>query len=779
MTGMRGIGAAAPRVEDARFLSGRARYIADFDLPGQAHAVVLRSPHAAAEIRVIDTAAAAAAPGVLGVFVAADIGDDLGTLSISFKRLRPDGSPMFWRPQQALASGRVRYVGEPVALVVAETQAQARDAAELIGVDYDPADAVTDILGALDSSSPRVWAECADNVSNIHDTGDPAATDAQFARAAHVIRRRYVVTRVHCQYMEPRGATAAYDALQDRYTLYCDVQTPHLLRDLMADEVLRVPRSRMRVVAFDIGGGFGGKAPAVEHRLVLWAARRLGRPVKWLSDRSEGILADEHGRDNVHEAELALDGEGRFLALRSRWLANVGAYINGDRNFQTSFVNVPGIVGVYDFKAAHVRSVCVMTNTGLVAPYRGAGRPEASYVIERLIDDAARELGMDRIELRRRNAIAPERLPLRTPLGYHYDCGEFARSMEMALARADWSGFAARRDAARARGRLRGIGVSNPIERAGPVSMEHAELRIDDAGRATLLMGTKNHGQGHETTFAQMIASRLAIDPAGIDFVDGDTDRVAAGGGTFGSRSGTIGGSALLLAADKIIDKGRRIAAHVLEAAVEDVVFEAGRFSVAGTDRGLSLREVARLAHQPAKLPRGLEPGLHEIGRWAPEAVTFPYGTHVCEVEIDPETGVVRLERYCVVDDVGNIINPMIVKGQIHGGVVQGAGQILGERIAYDPDSGQVITGSFMDYHMPRADDFCDFEIDSLVTVTDRNPLGVKGVGEAGAVGAMPAVMNAIMDALAPLGVTHLDMPATAERVWRAIVAAGRPGTRA
>ena len=770
------IGAPAYRLEDARFLTGRARYIADVSLPSQVHAVVLRSPHAAAAFRIIDTAVARAAPGVLGVFTAEDIGSDLGSLSISFKRLRPDGSPMFWRPQSPLARERVRFVGEGVVLVVAETHAQARDAAELVEVDYETDDSVTDILGAMEAGSPRVWEGCPDNISNVSDTGDAVATDAEFSRAAHVVRRRYTVSRVHFQYMEPRGAIGVHDPLADHYTLYCDVQTPHLQRDLLANEILRIPKSRVRVVTFDIGGAFGGKAPAVEHGLVLWAAKRLGRPVKWQADRSEAILADEHGRDNVHEAELALDAEGRFLAIRARWLANVGAYINGDRNFQTSFINVAGMIGTYEFRAAHVRSICVMTNTGPLAPYRGAGRPEATYVIERLIDDAANELGFDRIELRRKNSIAPGRLPLRTALGYLYDCGEFEKCMNMALDRADWPGFAARREASRGKGLLRGIGVANPIERAGPVGMEYAELRFDEEGKAVLHMGTKNHGQGHETTFAQLLGSRLALDPSDISYVDGDTDRVAAGTGTYGSRSAAIGGSALLLVADKIIDKGRKIAAHMLEAATNDVIFDAGRFSVAGTDRAVSLKDVARVAHQLAKLPPGLEPGLHESGRWAPDAVTFPYGSHVCEVEIDPETGVVRMDRYCVVDDVGNVINPHLVDGQIHGGIGQGASQVLFERISYDTQSGQLLTGSFMDYAMPRADDFCDFEVGNLLTVTKRNPLGVKGVGESGAVGALPVVMNAILDALAPLGVKHLDMPATPERVWAAIRAAQSNG---
>ncbi|MBI4293091.1 MAG: xanthine dehydrogenase family protein molybdopterin-binding subunit [Betaproteobacteria bacterium] len=763
------IGQSVPRVEDARFITGRGRYIGDVNLPDQAHAAVLRSPHAAAAIRSIDTGPARAAPGVLGVFSAKDLGNELGTTSISFKRRRPDGSPMFWRAHPGLATDRVRYVGDPVALVVAETLEQARDAAELIEVDYDAGAAVADILSALDPGSPAVWDECPDNISNIHEMGDRAATEAAFTRARHVVKRRYVVSRVHSQYMEPRSALAVHDPREDCYTLYCDVQAPHALRDLLALEVLRIPKDRIRVVAFDIGGAFGGKGPAVEHRLILWAAKRLGRPVKWQASRSEALLADEHGRDNAHEAELALDADGKFLALRSHWIANVGAYINGDRNFQCSFTNTPGIVGVYAFPTAYVRSTCVMTNTGMLAPYRGAGRPEATFVIERLIDDAAAELGLDRIELRRKNVIPPEALPLNTALGFVYDCGNFGKCMDRALEMADWTGFDARREGSKSKGLLRGIGLANPIERAGPVSTEYAEIRLDGAGKATVLMGTKNQGQGHETTFKQVLYAKLGIAPENVDYIDGDTNLVAQGIGTFGSRSASIGGSALVVASNKVIEKGRKIAAHLMEAAEADIVFKAGHFSIEGTDRRRSLDEIAQAASQPGKIPPGMEPGLFGSGAWSPPDVTFPYGTHVCEVEVDPETGVVRVVRYFVVDDVGTMINPAILKGQIHGGIAQGAGQVLMEQVAYDRDSGQLLSGSFLDYAMPRADDFCNIEFDSLSVPTERNLLGVKGAGEAGAVGALPVVMNAIMDALAPLGVKELDMPATPDRVWRAI----------
>lgn len=768
-----GIGSALPRQEDERFLRGRGRYIADVNVPNQAYGVFIRSPHAHAAIRSIDVSAARNASGVLGVFTVDDLGADLGTTAVTFKRKRPDGSPMFWRAHAGLARGIVRHVGDPVALVVAESVALAKDAADLVAIDYEALAAVTETARALAADAPRVWAECADNVSHVHEIGDRAATDAAFAGARHIVRRRYTVTRVQSQYMEPRAAIGAYDPLEEKFTLHCDAQTLYRVRELLAKDVFRVPETSVRVVAYDVGGAFGGKGPqAVEHRVLLWAARRLGRPVKWQGERSETLLSDEHARDNVHEAELALDADYRFLGLRSHWIANVGAYVNSDRNFQASFQNTPGMVGVYEFPAAHVRFSCVMSNTMSLAPYRGAGRPEATYVIERLIDDAARELKVDPVELRRKNLIAPNAMPRKTPLGYFYDVGEFETCMDMALAMADWKGFPARQAAARAKGLLRGIAMTNPIERAAAPGFEYAEIRFDARGKATVLMGSKNQGQGHETTFKQILATHLGLTPGDVHYVDGDTDRVAFGVGTFGSRSAATGGTALLIAAGKVIDKGRRIAAHLLESAEQDIVFEAGKFLVVGTDRSVTLADVAGAALTVGKLPAGIEPGLFESGVFAPEDNTYPYGTHVCEVEVDPETGVVRLVRYAVADDVGTVINPLIVKGQIHGGIGQGAGQALFERVVYDDDSGQLLTASFMDYAMPRADDFCDIEVKSHSVPTPRNPLGVKGAGEAGAVGALPVVVNAVIDALAPLGVTHIEMPVTPNRVWNAIRAA-------
>ncbi len=770
--GQFGIGQAVTRFEDRRLLRGEGRFLDDVNLPGQSHAVIVRSMHAHARIRSIDTFAAMRAPGVLAVLTGADVvRDGLGTMQMTLKRKRPDGSPMFAPPHRGLTLDRVRYVGDPIAVVVAETLAQAEDAAELVHVHYEPLPSVTATAAAVGGAP--VWDECPDNISNVFEVGDKAATDAAFAGAHRVIRRRYAITRVHAQYMEARGALGSYDPGEDRYTLYADVQYPHRVRNALASHIFKIPEHKIRVIAGDVGGGFGTKGwQYPEHRLVLWAARKLRRPVKWTCERRDAILADEHARDNVSEAELALDAEGRFLALRVRTLANVGAYVSSDRNLLATFSNVFTLVGVYAFPAAHVQVTSVLTNTNSTAPYRGAGRPEATYVIERLIDDAARELGADPVALRSRNLIPSSAMPYRTPLGMTYDCGEFAKSMEAAVKLADVAGFAARSQASRARGMLRGLAVVNAIERAAGAQPEFAEIRFAPSGSATVFMGTKNQGQGHETTFKQILNERLGLDPADVRYIDGDTDRVAFGMGTMGSRSTVIGGTALWMAADKVIAKGTKIAARLLEAAEADVVFADGRFAVVGTDRAVTIKDVARTAFQPAQLPPGLEPGLYETGTFSPKQDTWPNGCHVCEVEVDPDTGAVTLLNYVIVDDVGTVINPLTLKGQIHGGVAQGVGQALMEQVVYDRESGQLLTASFMDYAMPRADTLCNMVIESNPVPTKLNPLGAKGAGEAGTVGALPAVINAVMSALAPLGVRDFDMPATSERVWQAIQAA-------
>ncbi len=769
-----GIGQPVRRFEDKRFLSGNGRFQNDNNFLGQAYAYVLRSPHAHARIRSLDLTTAKAAPGVVLIMTGEDlIAAKLGVMGVPFQRKRPDGSPMFARAFLGLAQGTVRYVGEPVAFVVAETLAQAKDAAELIDIDYEALPSVTDTAEAADGKV-AVWDECPDNISNLFEAGNKAASEAAFAKAAHIIKRRYVISRVYAHFMEPRGAIGIWDLGEDRFTLYADVQYPHRVRQALATRIFKIPESKIRVIAGDVGGGFGTKGwQYPEHRLVLLAAKKLRRPVKWMCERSEAIQADEHARDNVSDAELALDKDGKFLGLRVKTLANVGAYISSERNLLATFGNVGTLTGTYDIPAAYVAVLAVMANTNGTAPYRGAGRPEATYVIERLIDDAARELGFDPVELRSKNLIPPSAMPYKTALNLNYDCGDFPTNQQKALAQAGWAGFPARREKARARGKLRGIGIANPIEKAAGPGQEFAEIRFHPSGNATLLMGSKNQGQGHETTFKQVLNEKLGLDPATVQYIDGDTDRVAFGIGTNGSRSTVIGGSALWLAADKVIAKGKRIAAHLLEAAEPDVEFavgsDGGNFSVAGTDRRVTITDVAKASFQAGRLPPGLEGGLYETGTFAPDDNTYPNGCHICEVEIDPDTGALETVRYVVVDDVGTVVNPIGLKGQIHGGVAQGLGQALMEQVVYDRESGQNLTGSFMDYCMPRADTMPSMEITSNPVPTKRNPLGAKGAGEAGTVGALPAIVNAVIDALAPLGVKSLDMPATSERIWQAM----------
>jgi aerobic carbon-monoxide dehydrogenase large subunit len=772
-----GVGQPVRRFEDTRLLTGKGRYQDDTNLPGQLHAVFVRSPHAHARIRSVETTAAKTAPGVKAVYTGADYAaDGLAMPKAAMPRRKADGSPMFAPQRPALVVDRARYVGDPVAMVIADTLAQAKDAAELVEVDYEPLAAVTSTADAALPEAPRVWDENPDNISHIYERGDKAKTEAAFARARHVVRRRYVISRVHAQYMEPRGAIGTYDPGEDRYTLYADVNYPHRVRNMLASMVFKVPESKVRVVCRDVGGGFGAKGwQYVEHRLTLWAAKKLDRPVKWSCERSEVILADEHGRDNIGEIELAFDDNAKIVGLRLHMIANIGAYIASDRQLLTPFGMIGTVVGVYDIPAAYVAIDAVLSNTSPTAPYRGAGRPEAIYLIERAIEDAARELDIDPIELRRRNIISPDAMPYQTALGPNYDCGEFATNMETALAAADYAGFPARREESHERGMLRGIGLANAIEAAAGPTPEYAEIRFNPSGSAMLLMGTKAHGQGHETAFKQILCGRLGLDPNDIQYIDGDTDRVAFGMGSNGSRSMVVGGSAVTLAAGKVIDKGKRLAAHLLEAAEADIEFAGGKFAVVGTDRDVSLTQVARASFQPARLPRGMEPGLYEHATFAPERATFPNGCHVCEVEVDPETGAVSLVNYVVVDDVGTVINPLTLKGQVHGGLAQGIGQVLMEQVAYDQESGQLLSASFMDYAMPRADVMCNVDLHENPVPTRTNPLGAKGAGEAGCVGSLPAVMLAIINALEPMGVHELDMPATSERVWHAIRSAGAP----
>jgi carbon-monoxide dehydrogenase large subunit len=775
-----GIGQPVLRFEDPRLLRGQGKFINDWNQPGQAHMVMVRSPHAHAKIRSIDVDAARASPGVVAVWTGADYAaDGLGMPKANMPRKRPDGKPMFAPQRPAIVVDRVRYVGDPVAMVVAETLAQARDAAELVEVDYDPLPSVTLTEDTVKPGAPAVWDECPDNISNFTERGKKAEVEEAFKSAARVIKRRYVITRVHAQYLEPRGTLGVYDEGEDRLILYADVQYPHRVRNMLAQNVFKVPESKMRVIANDVGGGFGTKGwQYVEHRLTLWAARKLRRPVKWTCERSEAVMADEHGRDNVGEIELALDQDNRFLAVRLNMLANIGAYVGSDRNLLSPFGQIGTVVGVYAVPKAYINVVGVLSNTNPTAPYRGAGRPEAIYLIERLIDDAARELGVDRIELRRKNMLPESALPYQAPTGPFYDCGKFEQNLDLALKLADVAGFKARQEESKQRGRLRGLGIVNAIEQAaGTAQPEYAEIRFNPSGTATLLMGTKAQGQGHETMFKQILNERLGIDPADVQFIDGDTDRVAFGMGTNGSRSTVLGGSALFMAAGKVIEKGRKLAGHLLEAGEKDIEFADGVYRVAGTDRTIALKEVAKAAFNATKWPKsGFEGGLYENATYLGTKDTFPNGCHICECEIDPETGDVTVDRYFVVDDVGTVINPTGLKGQIHGGVAQGIGQILCEQVVWDRESGQLLTASFLDYAMPHAQMIPNMEVKSNPVPTAHNPLGAKGAGEAGTVGAMPVVMNAIVDALAPLGVKDVDMPATSMNVWRAIRAADRSG---
>jgi len=762
------IGQGVSRFEDPRLIQGGGHYVDDIKLPGMAHGVVLRSPHAHAKIRVLDIAAAKSAPGVLAVLTAADVkAAGFGDLPVPGGLKRRDGSPQYKPRYPILAENRVRWVGDCVAFVVAETVAQALDAAELIAVDYEALPSVTVTADAPKPGSPRVWEDCPDNICFVELVGDKAAADAAFARADHVVKHQFVINRVTAAAMEPRGAVGDYHAAEGRYTIYTCVQRAHPFRADLCKHVLKLPESKVRVVAGDIGGSFGMKAPIFnEVALVLLASKLTGRPVKWISTRSEAFVSDAQARDNVTEAELALDTHGTFLGMRVKTIAAIGAYL---QHAMPAFVlNAGTLAGCYRTPAIHVDITGVFTNTNPVRPYRGNGRPEAGYVIERLVDLAADEMSIDPAELRRRNYISPSAMPFKTGLTFIYDSGEFEKNMDLALAMADIKGFATRKAAARKRGRLLGFGISNTIERAAAASIEGAEVRFDRSGAATLFSGSVTQGQGHETVFKQLVCDRLGLDPKDVHYVQGDTDQVFFGEGTGGSRSATLAGSAFHLATEKIVTKARAIAAHNLKVDENDLKFEDGMFSTNKTNRTLTIKDIAKDSIDPNKLPKGMEPGLIANAVYTAPVANYPNGCHICELEIEQDTGKVEIVRYSVVDDVGTVLNPLLLHGQIHGGIAQGAGQILMEDIHFDA-SGQLVTGSFMDYAMPHAHDFCAMAVESNPVPTKTNPLGVKGAGEAGCVGAMPAVANALVDALSEFGVRHIEMPATPERVWRAM----------
>ncbi|SMF49049.1 carbon-monoxide dehydrogenase large subunit [Tistlia consotensis] len=760
-----GLGQSIRRVEDQRFLTGHGCYTDDLVLPGALVATLVRSPVAHGRLLGLEVGRARSMPGVAAVLTCADLERlGVGCLPIDIQPPNADGTPCFAPPRPLLAEGKVRYVGEPLALIVAETLAQALDAAETIEPEIEELPAVVDADAAMAPGAPALYDALPDNCMLRFEDGDAAAVEAAFDGAAHRVALEVVNNRVVVASMEPRNAIGEYDAETGRYTLTTTSQGAQMLRDSFVEAVLGVPKEQVRIVTPDVGGGFGMKAvPYPEQGLVLVAAKLTGRPVRWQESRSEAFLADTQGRDNLSSAELALDAEGRFLALKVHTRAAVGGALSAFGAYCPTLSAPPMAPGVYAIPAVHSRVELAFTNQTPIDAYRGAGRPEAAYLIERLVDEAARSLGFDAAELRRRNFVPKAAMPFTTATGIVYDSGDFVAVMETALARADWAGAAARKRAAAAAGRLRGIGLAYYIERTGAGPEEAAHLALGADGSLEVFVGTQSSGQGHETVFTQLLAERLGLAPERIRVRSGDTEHpLPMGGGTVGSRSMVHGGGALNQASDSLIAKARVAAADLLEAAEADLEFAAGAFTVVGTDRVVTLVEVAAKAGGLA----ATETFVHEPG-------TFPNGAHVCELEVDPETGTIEILRYTVVDDFGRVLNPALLAGQIHGGIAQGIGQAMLEHTAYDPESGQLLSGSFLDYAMPRADDLPDFEIATQDVPCATNALGVKGAGEAGAIGAPPALVNAALDALAPLGVTRLDMPLTPLRVWQAMRAAG------
>jgi carbon-monoxide dehydrogenase large subunit len=772
-----GIGAPVRRKEDQRFVTGKGRYVDDFNRPGQAYASFLRSPHAHARIRGIDAAAARTMPGVLGVFTGEDLAaDQVGGLICGWMIHSKDGSPMKAGPHPVLAQGKVRYVGDHVAVVIAETLARAKDATEAITVDYEVLPAVVETARAKEAGIAIHDVAPDNTVFNWH-LGDRDAVEKAFAAARHVTTIDLTNNRLVPNPMEPRAALGEYDPGNDSYTLYTTSQNPHVARLVLSAFIGIAPEHKLRVIAPDVGGGFGSKIFIyAEETVCVWAAKKVGRPVKWTSDRTEAFLSDAHGRDHVTHAEMALDESGRILGLRVRTVANLGAYLSTFASSVPTYLYAPLLSGQYDIPAIYCEVDAVYTNTAPVDAYRGAGRPEATFVLERLVEKAARELGQDPARFRKRNYV--RKFPHQTPVIMTYDAGDYGASLEKALELADYRNFNRRKRESARRGKLRGIGFSSYIEAcgiapsqavgslgAGVGLWESAEVRVNPTGSVEVLTGSHSHGQGHETTFAQLVSDRLGIPIDQVTIVHGDTDKVQFGMGTYGSRSGAVGMSAIAKAIDKVIAKGKKVAAHVLEAAEGDIEFKDGKFTVAGTDRSLDFGSTALQAYIAHKFSgQELEPGLKEGAFYDPTNFTFPAGVHICEVEIDPDTGMTKIDRWTAVDDFGVIINPMIVEGQVHGGIAQGVGQALLEGTVYDA-SGQLITASYMDYCMPRAGDLPTFEVGVTVTPCPSNPLGIKGCGEAGAIAAPPAVINAITDAL---GHEDVSMPATPQVVWRA-----------
>ncbi|NQW11519.1 MAG: xanthine dehydrogenase family protein molybdopterin-binding subunit [Alphaproteobacteria bacterium] len=784
-----GIGAAVKRVEDQRFLTGRGNYTDDLNRYGQTYAYILRSPHAHATINRIDTAAAKSAPGVLAVFTGEDM--EVGSLPCGWQVHSKDGTPMQEPGHPPLARGKVRHVGDQVAVVIAETYAQAKDAAEKITVDYGPLPAVINMNKAL-AGGALVHDEIGTNLCYDWEIGDEAEVDAVFAKAAHVTEIDIVNNRLIPNAMEPRAAVGEFDQATGEYTLYTTSQNPHVIRLLMGAFVLSIPEHKLRVVAPDVGGGFGSKIyHYAEEAIVTWAAPKVGRPIKWTAERSESFISDAHGRDHITHAKMAMDADGKFLALKVATKANMGAYLSTFAPCVPTYLYATLLAGVYTTPIIHCNVKAVFTNTVPVDAYRGAGRPEATYLLERLVAKCAREMGLSQVDIRRKNFIPSDAFPYQTPVALQYDSGDYTATLNAALKAADVDGFDARRKAAEARGKRRGLGFSTYLEACGiaPSAVvgslgaraglyESAEVRVHPTGSVTVFTGSHSHGQGHETTFAQLVSDRLGLPLENIEISHGDTNKVQFGMGTYGSRSLAVGGEAIVKAMNKVVTKATKIAAHIMEASESDIEFKDGQFTVAGTDKSMAFGEVALSAYVPHNFPHEeLEPGLDETAFYDPLNFTYPGGCHICEVEIDPDTGVTTVERMTAVDDVGRVINPMIVAGQIHGGIAQGIGQALLEGCVYD-DNGQLLTGSYMDYTMPRADNLPSFTVGTEVTLCTHNSLGVKGCGEVGAIGSPPAVINAVVDALWDLGVHDMPMPATPQTVWAAIQAA-RPAAAA
>jgi len=783
MTGT-GIGASVRRTEDQRFITGKGNYVDDINVRGQTYAVFVRSPHAHANIKSVKTDKAQKADGVIAVLTGADVaGDGVGGLPCGWGINNIDGTPMVEPAWPILAAETVRHVGDPVAVVIAETEGQARDAAELVEVGYDPLPSISSTAAAIEDGSPQVWPDAKNNTCFHWAIGEKDPVDAAFENADHITKLDLINQRLIPNAMEPRAALADFNSATGDLTLHCTSQGPHVIRLLLGAFVLQHPEHKFRVVSPDVGGGFGSKIfPYAEYAVLCWATKRLGIPIKWTAQRSESFLTDAHGRDHVSHAELALSNDGTILGLRTETIANFGAYLSAFAPLIPTFLYATLFAGQYTTPAIYSEVKAVFTNTTPVDAYRGAGRPEATYLLERLIEKAAREMGLDPAELRRKNFIAPDAFPYQTPVALAYDSGNYGAALDRALDLADYKGFEGRRKASEKRGMLRGIGLSLPIEATGAAPSaiagalgaraglyESAEVRFNATGSVTVISGSHAHGQGHATTFAQIVSDYLGVPFENIEVVEGDTARAPMGMGTFGSRSLSVGGNAIVKAMDKIIDKSKKIAAHLLEASEADIEFKDGNLTVAGTDKSVNIAEVAFAAYVPHNYPlEELEPGLDEQAFFDPMNFNFPYGAYLCEVEVDPETGVVEIADFTAIDDVGRIINPMIVEGQIHGGVAQGIGQALHENGVYD-ENGQLLSGSFMDYTMPRADDLPSFKTGTTETPCPQNPLGVKGCGEIGTIGSTPAVINAVINALSPLGVTDFEMPATPQRVWQAI----------